>query len=527
MKHLYFITLLFSIILWSSCRKDFDTVTSSRDLEFSIDTIAFDTLFTRVKSSTQQLKVYNRTDDDISIPSINLERGIDSKYQLNVDGLPEAGSTITPSSGKEFSDIEILANDSIFVFIELLVDVDTDVLDEENSYNDKILFTGLNGTQEVNLISRVNDASFIFQSETDIEKSFETTNRDKQGEFIAITGFDLEGDELNMTNEKAYVIYGNAVVPTGETLTIDAGARIHFHEDSGLFVETGANIVINGAESPEDDPLLNEVIIESDRIAEDFDNLSGQWGFIWIQEGSTGNNITNTTIKNASLGILIDGNGTETSPSVTLKNVQIYNSQSAGIQANATNISGENVVINRSGTAGLNIEEGGTYTFNHSTLVNYFSFGIRSLTAVNLSNSSRPESTVLNTNLNAEFTNCIITGNSATEITLRKSDEADFNFKFENCLIFARENLNDGPDSVYNFDNPDLYTACVFNEDPMFKNTSLNQLQINEESAANGIAKITILATDITGVARNADNPDTGAYESSLFEEEQQEEVTQ
>ena len=510
MKHLHFILALLSIILWSSCRKDFDTVISSRNLEFSKDTVFFDTLFTRVKSSTQQLKVYNRSDDDISIPSISLERGINSKYQLNADGLPLIGS--------ELSNIEILAKDSIFVFIELLVDVDTDLLDADNSYNDKILFTGLNGTQEVNLVSRVNDAYYIFQGDTDTEKSFVTTNRDDQGEFISITGFELEGDELNMTNEKAYVIYGNVVVPSGETLNIDAGARLHFHEDSGLFVEAGANIIINGSESPEDDPLLNEVIIESDRIVEDFDNLPGQWGFIWIQEGSTGNSFTNTTIKNASLGILIDGNGEETTPSLTLKNVQIYNSQAAGIQANATNIIAENLVINQSGEASLNIEQGGTYDFNHCTLVNYFSFGIRSLTAVNLSNDNRTDSSVIVTDLDAKFTNCIIAGNNQTELTLRKSEEADFTFNFENCLIFALDNLNEGAESVYNFNDTDLYTDCVFNEDPMFKNTELNQLKINEESAENGIAKITTLATDITGTLRDASAPDTGAYESSLFE---------
>lgn len=526
MRHLHFLLALLSIILWSSCRTDFDTVTSPGNLEFSKDTVFFDTLFTRVKSSTQQFKVYNRSDDDITIPAISLERGVNSRYQLNVDGLPLTGSTITSSTGKEFTNIDILAKDSIFVFAELLVDVDTDLLDIDESYNDKILFTGINGTQEVNLISRVNDAFFIFQEETDEEKSFETTSRNDQGEFISITGYDLEGDELNMTNEKAYVIYGNAIVPAGETLTVDAGARIHFHEDSGLFVEAGANIIINGTESTEEDPFLNEVIIESDRIAEDFDNLPGQWGFIWIQEGSTGNSITNTTIKNASLGILIDGTGDEVSPSLTLKNVQIYNSQSAGIQANATYIEAENLVINQSGQASLNIEQGGTYTFNHSTLVNYFSFGFRSLTAVNLSNTIRTDSNVANTNLNATFTNCIITGNNQTELTLRESDDADFTFKFENCLIFATESLNDGADSLYNFDNPALYLDCIFNEDPMFKNTGLNQLQINEESAANGIAKMSTLATDITGKLRDATAPDTGAYESSLFEEEL-EEVTE
>jgi len=526
MKHLHFILALLSIILWSSCRKDFDTVINKGNLEFSKDTIFFDTLFTRVKSSTQQFKIYNRSNEDITIPKVSLERGINSKYQLNIDGLPLVDSDVTTASGKEFSNIDILAKDSIFVFVEVLVDVDNDDLDDNSNYDDAIIFTSQNEIQKVNLISHINDAYYIFQSDNDILKSFKTTNRDDSGEFISISGFDLEADELKMTNEKAYVIYGNAVVPSGETLIVDAGSRIHFHEDSSLFVEAGANIIINGSQSPADEPLLNEVVIESDRIAEDFDNLPGQWGFIWIQKGSTGNSITNTTIKNSSLSILIDGDGNESTPSLELKNVQIYNSQATGIQANATHIIAENLVINQSGEASLNIEQGGTYNFNHCTLVNYYSFGFRSLTAVNLNNSLSTDSDVLNTDLNAIFTNTIISGNNSTELTLRKNNDAAFNFKFENSLIFARESLNTGTDSEYNFENTDLYNNCVFNIDPSFKNTDLNKLEIDEESGANSIAIITTAIIDIKGIERDLTLPDAGAYESAIFENEL-EEVTE
>ena len=521
MKYLQFTLLLFTIIIWSSCRKDFDTITNNGNLEFSKDTVFFDTIFTRVKSSTQQFKIFNRSNEDITIPSITLERGINSRYQLNVNGFPQEGEEITPSTGKEFTDIDILARDSIFVFLEVVVDVDVDELDDENNYDDRIIFEGTENTQSVELITNVTDATFIFQEETDIEKSFLTTNRDENGDFVSLSAFNLTQAELNMTNERAYVIFGNAVVPSGETLTIDAGARLHFHEDSSLFVEPGANIIINGEESPEEDPLLNEVIIEGDRIAADFDNLPGQWGFIWIQNGSTGNSFTNTTIKNASLSLLVDGNGNETTSALTLKNVQIYNSQSAGIQANATFIEAENLAINQSGQASLNIEQGGTYNFNHCTLVNYFGFGFRSLTAVTLSNSLGFDSNVTNTNLNATFTNCIIAGNNRNELTLRNNNEAEFNFKFENSLIFVNEFLNNGTDLEYDFDNPNLYENCVFNEEPEFRNTNLSQLEINEESAANGIAQITATTTDILGIIRDTTLPDAGAYESSIFDEEE------
>ncbi|WP_010178658.1 hypothetical protein [Aquimarina agarilytica] len=522
MKYFHFIIAFVCILLWSSCRKDFDTdIVAPGGIEFSSDTIFMDTLFSRIQSSTQTLKVYNRSDNDITIPMISLERGTTSKYTLSVDGLPLIGSPQTSESGKIFKDIDILAKDSIFIFIETTIDATADPL-VDSFYNDKITFS--NQEKDVDLVTLVKDATFIFKETTETGREFETRQRDDQGDFIKLKAFNLTDDELTMTNEKAYVIYGNAVVPTGKTLNVEAGARLHFHEDSGLIIEEGASVNINGTESPTDEPLKNQVFIEGDRIAEDFDDLPGQWGFIWFRKGSINNSITNTTIKNATLGILIDGNGDEITPSLTLENVQIYNSQAAGIQANATNISGNNVVINQSGQASLNIEEGGTYNFIHSTITNYFNFGLRSQPALNISNRPNKENTIADSNLEAaNFTNCIITGSNRVELNLSNSDEADFNFEFKNCLIDFNDQTLAQSSPEYNFDNTDFYTECIFNEKPEFKNTKLNFMQISEESAANG--KGTILAgKDITGTERNTTAPDIGAYESIVFEKEEDKE---
>lgn len=522
MKYFHFIIALVCILLWSSCRKDFDTdVVTPGGIEFSTDTIFMDTLFSGIQSSTQSLKVFNRSDNDITIPMISLERGTASKYTLSVDGLPLIGSPQTPESGKIFKDIDILAKDSIFIFIEATVDASVDALDD-SFYNDKITFS--NQEEDVDLITLVKDATFIFKETTETGREFETRQRDDQGDFIKLNAFDLTDDELTMTNEKAYVIFGNAVVPSGKTLTVEAGARLHFHEDSGLIIEEGASLNINGTESTVEEPLKNQVIIEGDRLAEDFDDLPGQWGFIWFRKGSIANSITNTTIKNATLGILIDGNGDENTPSLTLENVQIYNSQAAGIQANATNILGNNVVINQSGQASLNIEEGGTYNFTHSTITNYFSFGLRSQTALNISNRPSMDNPIADSNLEAaNFTNCIIAGSNRVELNLSNSDDADFNFEFKNCLIDFNNRILAQSTPEYDFENTELYADCIFNEDPAFKNTSLNFMQISEESAANGKG-ILLAGNDIIGTVRSTTEPDIGAYESIIFEKEEDKE---
>ena len=127
-------------MFWSSCRKDFDFAPSTGNLEFSKDTIYLDTIFSNIGSSTYNLKVYNRSNDDISIPTVRLSQGESSNYRLNVDGLP----------GKEFENVELLANDSLFIFVETTADIQTLALNSlEFLYTDAIEFDTGNNLQKV------------------------------------------------------------------------------------------------------------------------------------------------------------------------------------------------------------------------------------------------------------------------------------------------------------------------------------------------------------------------------------------
>ena len=86
-------------MLWSSCRKDFEFSPSTGSLTFSKDTVYLDTVFTNIGSSTYNLTVHNRSDNDISIPSVRLALGETSNYRLNVDGV----------AGKSFENVVLLA----------------------------------------------------------------------------------------------------------------------------------------------------------------------------------------------------------------------------------------------------------------------------------------------------------------------------------------------------------------------------------------------------------------------------------
>ncbi len=532
MKYFLFIISVLSLLTIGACRNDFDDIViSNGELRFSTDSIHLDTLFTRVRSNTRSFTIRNTSDEDIVIPSIALERGVSSFYTLNINGLPGPDSGNTPESGKVFRNVEVFAKDSIFGFVETTLDFDLveNDLNENGAYTDRIIFESPNGNQFINLFAKINDATFIFNdpdNPTRDVKKITTQQRDDLGEFIVLDAYDLTGDELNITNEKAIVISGYAVVPSGEMLSIAAGSRIHFLENqngdptinrkSGLIIEDGGRLEINGGQNTNpENPEENLVVIEGARIDEDFDILPGQWDFIWLQKGATAD-IRNCIIKNAVTPILLEGNGDETSPNLMLNNVQIYNAQAAGIQATASNIDAFNVVIDQSGNNSLNIEEGGTYSFKHCTIANYFNFGFSGV-AIGLNNTLRPESTTVDTNLDIEFLNCIIDGPGATEIRVTNSSNASFNLSFDNCLVKASRFNSDEP--LLNINNSEVFNNCIFNEDADFKNTNLNQLFIGEDSAANGAASVGDNGNDIVDTVRSGTAPDIGAYESISFEE--------
>ncbi|MBP0904996.1 right-handed parallel beta-helix repeat-containing protein [Mariniflexile gromovii] len=514
-RTIYIIFTIGFLMLWSSCRKDFDFSPSTGNLEFSKDTVYLDTVFTNIGSSTYNLKVYNRSNNDIKIPSIRLALGNTSNYRLNVDGL----------TGKTFENIEILAKDSLFIFIETTIDINNlPNTDGKFLYTDQIEFDAGANLQKVELVTLVQDAVFIYPDRDSTTKVIETLSLDINGDTVEtdLQGRELLPEELTFTNTKPYVIYGFAAVPSGETLTIEAGARIHFHENSGLIVSDGASLQVNGSLSADPETLENQVIFESDRLEPDFSNVSGQWGVIWLFDGSVNNSINYATIKNASIGILCDGNPNVATEKLKITNSQIYNSSSFGILGRNTSITGENVVINNSGQSSFAGTFGGKYNFTHCTIANYWN-GSRQLPSVLLNNFIIDENdTAILTDLTqANFNNCIIYGNDNPEIILDEIEDAAvvFNFKFTNCLIRFDNRNGNITGANYDLNDTNHYEGNIFNQDPNFLNTSLNKLVIGEDSAAinKGLSTFaTQVPFDILNVNRTA-APDLGTYQHIVF----------
>jgi hypothetical protein len=515
MKQVFYLIICLSLIITTnSCRKDLDFGPSSGNLEFSKDTVYLDTVFTNIGSSTYNLKVYNRSNNDISIPSIRLALGEASEYRLNVDGMP----------GKAFENVEILAKDSMYVFIETTIDINN--LPNTNGeflYTDKIEFDSGANFQSVELVTLVKDAVFIYPDKDNTTGVVETLTLNIGGEVVEteIQGRYLEPAELTFTNQKPYVVYGYAAVPNNQTLTVEAGARVHFHANSGLLVAEGASLHVNGDLSSDQELLENEVIFEGDRLEPAFSDVPGQWGTIWLFDGSINNIINHATIKNAAVGILSEGNPDAINNKLTLTNSQIYNSSNFGILGRNTSILGENLVINNAGQSSFAATYGGKYNLTHCTIANYWNNSFRQFPALLINNFFDTEDTRYITDLTeANFNNCIIYGNDNPEFILDEIEDPAvvFNFKFTNCLLRFEDTNGNFTGENYNLNGPH-YESNIFNQSPDFKEANENELIIGNDSAANGIGDPVFagqVPNDILGKPRTA-SPDAGAYQHEDF----------
>lgn len=520
MRHCILFVLSFFVISLTSCRTEFDFEPSTGGLEFSRDTVYLDTVFTNIGSSTYTLKVYNRSDKDIAIPSIKLARP-DSKYRLMVDGVP----------GTNFTNVELLAKDSMFVFIETTAGI-ADANPDDFLYIDEILFSSVNGVQSVDLVTLIQDAVFIYPDRplsTGIKETLTISGVPTSDE-----GHELNTpEELHWTDDKPYVIYGFALVPNTKTLVIDKGARVHFHADSGLIIDKDGAVQVNG-EVSQTDELENEVIFEGDRLEPGFADVPGQWAFVLSFSERNDNLLNHITIKNAAAGLLLQKMDpqAEGTPKMTINNTQVYNCSLFGIRAQKAEINSENLVANYCGIASVALTQGGTYTFKHATIANYYNAFNQVPLLIN--DYADIEDTRYLSALSATFDNCIIYGSNSIGMSLENYafDEglADasltFSVAFNNCLIklFDTSNQledndlypfddNDAARAAYNTVTRELLAESANDPKPDYVDPQDNDLHLGEDSVEIQNAGFDAgVTTDADGNPRDG-SPALGAYE--------------
>ena len=378
-----------SLTTFTSCIEDDFTTSSSDLLEFSVDTLAFDTVLTEEGTATRRFLVYNRHKKMINISSIILDGNSGGRFYVNVDGV----------SGESFSNVEIRGEDSIYVFVEANIDP----TDQDNPIFivDSIVFL-TNGVQQ--------DVKLTAYGQDVIIKRGETFTTDTR-----------------LTADRPYLIYDSLVVAPGATLQIDPGARVHFHNRASLLVQGRLQ-----AEGTQEAPIQ----IRGDRLDRLFadlpyDNLGGQWGGIRFYPESFGNTISYAYVRGMTSGIVLDSCATEETR-LEIANSRIRNSSGNLITSNYSRLDCRNSELSDAGGAVLALT-GGIALFTHCTIVNYYFYDIITAPIVTMSHCAAADSIQGGAPLlRASFNNSILCGNTAE---LSSIDFIGSHVFFRSCLF--------------------------------------------------------------------------------------------
>lgn len=473
--------LLFSLmsVLLAACSEDAGfSVSPSLRLEFSRDTIAFDTVFTDIGSPTYGLVVRNRNSDGIRISNARLASGGLSGFSVMVDG----------QYGTSMNNLDVRAKDSIFVYAS--VEPERNGAEVPLVVEDSLLFTLESGVQQhVTLLAYGRDVAFIC------------------GETISADSTIVAGH---------YVVYDSLVVAQGATLTLGAGATLYFHDKAFMRVE--GTLVASGSQS-------RPVVMRGDRTDKMFsylpyDRVPGQWGGVVFASTSNGNHLSHCDIHSAKYGLRVEL-GDTAQQRITIESSKLYNFEGNALELNMAHATVENSLIaNAQGNCVKVV--GGDVSFVHCTIANFYVWKQRDV-ALALHNSLDGAPAPLR---GALFSNCIISGSREDEImgyltTLGDSVPDCINYRFENSLI----NTVPSEDSCFvniSYDNTPYGKDHfrLIDHDNFIYDFHLG----NDSTMATGRASdayLELLPYDLDGVLRTAGAVDAGCYQYVETEEEE------
>jgi hypothetical protein len=472
------VILLFLLAVTASlyhCRPDrFYADDEDALLQFSMDTVYFDTIFTTIGTATKSFKVHNPHSRFIRIDDINLAGGNQSVFRVNVDGRP----------GTTFENYEIAPKDSMYIFVEATLNPNgmPDIL----RIQDSITFSVNGNLQDVDLVAWGQDVHLLRDSVLDYSTTWSA--------------------------DKPYLIVDGILVDTLQELVIEEGVQIYMHRDAGIYVL--GSLKINGT-------IENPVTVQGDRLEREYQDdpgYPGQWYGIYFAPGSHSNVIDHASILNGTFGLWADSVVQFDQPVLTISNTEINRMSYDGILGRGTTIKAHNTVVGDCGNSCVELLYEGTYTFNHCTFANYWRSGFSNRTspALMIANyfaykDDNGKVIVEARDIEeAAFTNCIIHGSQSNEIVVSRAEGGLLNYTFDHVLARLDQEEYD-----YTLD-PNFVRILTNDNKPLFDSLRVSY-EPDSLSPAINAGKLEYAIEhpfDKKGDSRLADEaPDLGAFE--------------
>jgi hypothetical protein len=369
------------LLLTQGCRQRPDLFVERGALDFSTDTVFFDSIFTNLPSPTERVTFVNNTGDNLLIRDIRLASG--AEFDMIVDGL--VGDSIT--------NYELADGDSAVAFISFTS------RQQDQFARDRLLFKIGDEEQTVHIEAFVFNAIYYQDSVLGLDGSTTTV---------------LGPDHLHLVDGYIYV-------PDGHTLRILAGTQLYFTPRLDASFNLLSGIVVYGRLLVEGQ-LGNEVVFQGSRFGERFEETPGQWRGISFGNLARASKIEHALIKNGFIGVYQEYGNPGFGPKVLIEKSEIRNMSAFGIYSNGFTpdnyiyplIRANNTLVHNSANANLGIFGGGKYDFNHCTFANYTVDFIRNSPQV-IMNNYNDDVGGLVYYCKANFRNCIIWGTEEDE----------------------------------------------------------------------------------------------------------------
>jgi hypothetical protein len=453
--------LLIALLVLHACTKNNFITSADALLRANIDTLSFDTVFTSTGSVTKSFKIFNLNDQKLRLSSVTLGGGTNSFFKINVDGSP----------GVRFNDIEIAANDSIYVFATVSINPNSNTL--PFVVQDSIMISWNGNQQKVMLQAYGQNAIFLRGRRTTTDTAWNSTLP-----IVILDGF---------------------TVSSNNTLTIGPGTKVYARANAPLVVN--GSLRINGGIAPQD-----RVQFQGDRLDEPYRFFPASWPGIVFTGSSTNNSIQYANINNAYQAVIVVGNGNLSTPQLTINETTIDNAFDIGLQCLAANVQARNNLISNCGSNV--VMQGGVFNMAHSTIVSYGNAYVQHKNPVlqigNIVNGSIPVSAT------GTFTNCIFYGQGGlpeNEIVINRQGNNPFNISFNNCLYKVKN--TDPANATFN--------NSIRNVEPGFDtvNTGLRiyNYRLRATSPAVNRGSNAGVTIDLDGNNRPVGVPDIGCYE--------------